>query len=152
MKQTLLELKGKLVEVRACSITCCHACADIGIEDADGKVIHLAENLVETTGACYRGEDYQPYDEQVERGKLRHLEYILFDHVPEGATFDDEHYKIIANTLGADFVSGCYSDWTCSSGFEPTIGQGEHDIEKEFGEHIGKFVWLRVSTLDKSQD
>lgn len=137
-----LEIKGKITEGEEVYLTCCEKQVDVNIND---KSLHetLVNFFDEDTEAIW-----QDYDSKIELKKL-FLRYVITDEpIKENKDFDTASAEIATGLIYSSHISGCYSEWTCGYGDFDYLINNDHSILKELNSFVGKYLYLKVSTVE----
>lgn len=130
-----MNLKGIIAYGERISVTCCEKLEDLtigGISLYDELEKYFALDAEEFWTA--------PYDEPKQSPRY-HIRYIISDEPQDG---DISFALAVLNTIYANHVSGCYSEWTCGyGGFDYVMSEGR-SIFDELKSHVGKYIHFEI--------
>jgi hypothetical protein len=132
-----MELKGIITQGESKWLTCCQSVTDILIGG-----VSLYDKLEELFN-----QDSEGYFEDGNKQSPRYgVRYVILEEQPiEDKTFEQQSAEVVTQMLYADYVSGCYSEWTCGyGGFDYAIDNGGHSIFKELESYVGKYVHFAI--------
>lgn len=133
-------LKGYIKRKDPIYVTCCTSIEDVNISD-----VSLYEKLDDEFGLD-PGEDFEGRDQKESLIPIG-VSYLILDEDPK----NDDHETVIGEwivkKLYTEYISGCYSEYTCGYGGYDFFIDGGHNIFKEILSHEGKYIILRISNI-----
>lgn len=137
-----MEIKGIIREGEYKSLTCCEKVWDILIDGV--SLYDELENLFNQDASGYFNADYNKPKQSPQYG----VKYVILDEAPqEEKSFNDLSAEVQMNMMYANYISGCYSEYTCGyGGFDYVLGQNGygHSIFEELKSYVGKYVHFQI--------
>lgn len=142
-----MEIKGYIEEGESRSLTCCNSLNDILIDKK--SLFDILENHFKLDTAEF-------FDNRDIKTPLLGVSYVILDETPKNKdiTFNDLAAEVQFNMLYAEYVSGCYSEFTCGyGGFDYLIKKEKegleegHSIFAELNSYIGKYIFLNIKSI-----
>ena len=140
----MLEIKGFIKTGEEISLTCCENLQDILIDN---------KSLFEILSEKFNLDNEKFFDGEGESTVLG-VSYLILDEAPDkNIKFDELSAQVIFSMLYGEYVSGCYSEYTCGFGsFDYFIGKKDgidegHSIFKELASYIDKYVWINIKSI-----
>lgn len=133
-------LKGYIKQEDSISVTCCTSIPDISIGG-----VSLYNKLDGEFGLDpeveFEGGDHK--DPLIPIG----VSYLILDKDPKNDDHDSVIGEWIVKKLYTEYVSGCYSEYTCGFGGYDFFIDGGHNIFDEILSHENKYIILRISDM-----
>lgn len=147
-----MELKGIITnklniwgDKETVSLTCCASVPRIMIGEQDLHQ-YLTELFATDSEAEFNwGEEWE---EKAKKHQIyMAIKYVILDEQPkEEQSFNDISALVINTMLHPEYVSGCYSEYTCGYGDFDFLTK-EHSIFQELSEHEGKYIHLQINEI-----
>lgn len=126
------------------SITCCSGVDDIYV---GGECLYdVLENYFDLKGWNPSSNDDAPSYEIMMR-------YVVLNTDPgDDIDFEDLAAEIAINALyNADYVYGCYSEWTCGYGGFDYVNNEGHSLFKELTSYRNKYVAIKLNVVESKE-
>jgi hypothetical protein len=137
-----MEIRGYITNECKKSLTCCSSCSDILI---DGKSLHeiITDELnLDPEESFLKKKEYP----------LMGIRYLVLDKDPGEGDISEIISNWIVKKLYTEYISGCYSEYTCGHGdYEYFFGEEGHSIGKELSGYINKYVLIEITDFRESQ-
>lgn len=130
-----MELKGIIAIGERKSLTCCAKTDDVLIGG-----VSLYDELENYFNLDAEEFWLAPYDSPKQSPRYN-IRYIISDEPQDG---DISFALAVLNTIYADHICGCYSEWTCGyGGFDYAVSEGR-SIFAELNTHVGKYIHFEI--------
>lgn len=117
------------------SITCCENVVEVLI---DGKSLY---DLLDNEFGLDPEKDFNNIEQSE---KYIGVSYLILDSDPGDGDFENIIGEWIVNKLYSEYVSGCYSEYTCGFGGYNYFINGGHNIFNELSGYEGKYILLDI--------
>ena len=131
----MTEIKGLITKGGDRYLNCCDSLQDLNL---NGK------SLYDTLQDFFNQNEEDYFNDGTKQEPKYQMRYVILDNAPlEDKTFEELSATVVIEMLYCEYISGCYSEWTCGmGGFNYVINHEGHSIFKELESHVGKYVHI----------